>query len=319
MRRAARSLLNRTLRKGLNGWRAMVEQRALAFAQLRAGAGAFRSRKARTGLNTLVARRQERRLAMQRLRQAGASFAGGAQTKGWRTWRASYAAARALRRPLGPVVRARMRHLLRVWRSTLSRKAPNKAIAGMLRPKRRKAFNTWSAFHSERTRMLRLLQGAAFAMSHRAARRALNCWEEVLAEWQAVEAWKRRALAAFRLRNERRAFNGLLGRKEVWKLQGTEAAIIGLSPPRWASRSFSRALAHRARSPILPWSPPRRSARARVLAARGAHRPRGGLRQVAYESGARAGGRSDGGQRGGETRRALEVHVCGSGSRGECC
>ena len=63
-KRAARSLANRDLRRGLNGWMAMVLQRALALAQLRAAAATFQHRGCRAALNTLLAQQAARHAAL---------------------------------------------------------------------------------------------------------------------------------------------------------------------------------------------------------------------------------------------------------------
>jgi hypothetical protein len=232
-KRAARGLLFRDLRKGLKGWGTMLHERALALAQMRAAAAAFRQRGVRAGLSTLIEHRLTRQLVCERLGHAAVLWKRFAYDDAVRIWRDLAARTRSLNpvvlypvlNPvrisqrkaeypmLNPVLRARMHRYLRIWiyECPMRRCIPQEqaAVAGravaLLRFRR--AFNSWMGFNSEQARLWESMHSAIGALKNLKARRGLNCWLDTHESTASEHSRRRKALSALLNRNLRLGMN----------------------------------------------------------------------------------------------------------------
>ena len=145
-KRAAANLLRRGLRKGLNGWLAIVHERAAALLQLRAAAAAFRQRGERAVLNTLLEQCQIRQAVLKKLRPAVIALMRREHVKAWK----QLAAAGRLR---GPAKRA---------------------ARGLLFRDLRKGLKGWGTMLHERALALAQMRAAAAAFRQRGVRAGLS-------------------------------------------------------------------------------------------------------------------------------------------------
>ena len=145
-KRAAANLLRRGMRKGLNGWLAVVHERAAALLQLRAAAAAFRQRGERAVLNTLLEQRLIRQAVFKKFLPAVIALMRREQVKAWK----QLAAAGRLR---GPAKRA---------------------AHGLLFRDLRKGLNGWGTMLHERALALAQMRAAAAAFWQRGMRAGLS-------------------------------------------------------------------------------------------------------------------------------------------------
>ena len=211
-RQAVRSLLNRNLRKGVNGWKNMMAQRAAALLQLRKAAASFRQRGVRAGLNTMIGHRLARQAALQQLAAAAGRWANQALSNGWRCWHAWRLLRLHLNPSAHPLICIRLQACLRSW--ACQRAVQSTAAASLLRRRQRRALHSWICSHELHTTAMGKLRKATSAMRRRHLRLASNTWHLYNGHETAVRDWQRLAARSWTQRGKRAAFNSLADRRE---------------------------------------------------------------------------------------------------------
>ena len=150
---AAKALLNRNLRKGMNSWTEMVAEKARQLNLLSAAANTFTNRGLRAATNSwkeMVAVRKE---ALGQLVAAGQMWLNQALASAWRVL--AHMGAQ----------RAKVKH----------------AARSLLFRHRRRAINGWTEMVEVKARQLALLRAAASTFTNRGMRAGWNSWEAAVA------------------------------------------------------------------------------------------------------------------------------------------
>lgn len=211
-RRGVKAFMNSGLKKGWNGWVALMLERATALARLRAAVAGFRNRSLRKGMNTLIEARTERLAKLAKLKLAARSLFFRQQRKVWNKLAAGAKLLRKARTAMRSFTNRNMRMGFNGWQYMMVERAAayealHKAGSAFRSRGERKGFNELLAAREERKRKLAGLERGARAFLYSAVRKALN---KLMAGLRLIQL-ARKAGAAFQGRLRRRGLNGWMG------------------------------------------------------------------------------------------------------------
>ena len=202
------ALFHRSMRKGMNGWIAMITRIAGALAQLRASAVIFRNRGLKKALNTMNQQRLARQAAFGSMKRAAMSFINAALVRGYRKLQAGGRMRGKLKLASRQILYRNRRKGFNGWTSMMAEKARRlvllqNAARSFQNSAVRKGLNSWLARHREALAKLEAMRKAALGFVHRAVRKGWLKWQPLLLIRQKM----RKAALAFMLRHRRRGFS----------------------------------------------------------------------------------------------------------------